>query len=152
MLCGPNLVMTDLISTFLIEPVTYAGRLHLIGHCSGDLDQPFELAEEGGVLGMQVEKHIIVRQIVGLMTQYHRCDVGHFVTDGAVGDESGRRECPQQRIETLDGIAIRRIDHDLATLLHRLGGQSASGMQPVVCIRIEIDLGHIDIKKVSSPS
>jgi hypothetical protein len=25
-------------------------------------------------------------------------------------------------------------------------------MQPVVCIRIEIDLGHIDIKKVSSPS
>jgi hypothetical protein len=25
-------------------------------------------------------------------------------------------------------------------------------MQPVVCIRIEIDLGHIDIKKVASPS
>ena len=152
MLYGPNLVMTNLIPTFLIEPVTYAGRLHFIGHCSGDLDQPFELAEEGGVLGMQVEKHVIMREIVGLMTQYHRCDVGHFVADSAVGDESGRRECPQQRIEALDGIAIRRIDHDLATLLHRLGGESASGMQPVVCIRIEIDLGHIDIKRVASPS
>ena len=95
-------VMPDFISSVLIKTVAFPRRLGIFRSGSGNFNQAPEAAEKRGILGIQVEQHLIVWKTGGLMAEYDRCHVGQLIVSAAVRNEIRWGKSPQKIVELLD--------------------------------------------------
>src|SRR5690349_18664752 len=135
-------MMPDFISSVLIEPVALSCGVHFLLLNARDFDQAAEAAKERRVFQVEVKQNIIVGQFYGLMAQNDRSDAGQFILDAAMGDEIHGGTGPQEVVETLDDVQIRRVDHHLVAHLHRFCGEPAGDGQSVSPTGIKVNLRH----------
>ena len=60
-------MMTDFVPSVLVKAVALAGSVRIFWCCSGNFDQTVETAEERRVIRVQVQQHLIVWNLFGVM-------------------------------------------------------------------------------------
>ncbi len=92
------------------EPGASLLAVGLVG--AHDLYQPLEAGEECRHFRVQIEKHLVVGQRVGVLGHDHRRDRGQGIVRPAMRDEPGRGRRPEKAVELAGGVGVGGVDEE----------------------------------------